>query len=421
MKITFLIRGKHDPATIYLRARTDLNDVKVKTDFKVDSDHWERGKVKLHKIGRTIDAWTNEQNRQNKELVELQKNLDYLRTQITTRYLNDRPILTNNWIREQLNPAESQIMTFGVYVSIYLRLSGISKSTDKKIRSTLNRILAYKDVDLTKVDKSYRRDLQIWLSDQGYAHNTAVKTIKVMQTVCTHAHDNGYKVHLDSLKLSKGLRYQKPPHVFLTPHELAQLEHTEFKNDLHCFTRDWLLISCYTGQRMGDLFAFTKKQINEIEGHRVLSIVQSKTGEPVNIPLTSTVDRILSRYDGDFPPQISKAKSTNEVLYNRHLKTVCKNAGINDIVIANIRSGNRYKVAKVSKWEAVSSHIGRRSFATNYFGKMPTSFIRRVTGHKSEQQLLKYIGKAEVDNLGLIAEIMKENEPSPLSMVAKMS
>ena len=58
-----------------------------------------------------------------------------------------------------------------------------------------------------------------------------------------------------------------------------------------------------------------------------------------------------------------------------------------------------------NKRELVSTHIGRRSFATNHFGKIQTPVLMSQTGHKTEKMFLKYIGKTEKDN----AQILKEH------------
>lgn len=49
------------------------------------------------------------------------------------------------------------------------------------------------------------------------------------------------------------------------------------------------------------------------------------------------------------------------------------------------------------KFELVTSHIGRRSFATNYYGKIATTFLINITGHSSETMFLNYIGKSNKD------------------------
>jgi len=67
-------------------------------------------------------------------------------------------------------------------------------------------------------------------------------------------------------------------------------------------------------------------------------------------------------------------------------------------------SATRKKHGRFAKWELVSSHIGRRSFATNHFGKIPTPIIMAATGHKSESAFLKYIGKGRAEMVSMLAE-----------------
>jgi integrase len=41
----------------------------------------------------------------------------------------------------------------------------------------------------------------------------------------------------------------------------------------------------------------------------------------------------------------------------------------------------------------ISSHDLRRSFATNYFGKIETPILMQITGHSKETTFLSYIGQ----------------------------
>ena len=47
------------------------------------------------------------------------------------------------------------------------------------------------------------------------------------------------------------------------------------------------------------------------------------------------------------------------------------------------------------KWEILSSHIGRRSFATNFYSKIPTALLMEATGHTTENVFLKYINPVD--------------------------
>lgn len=44
------------------------------------------------------------------------------------------------------------------------------------------------------------------------------------------------------------------------------------------------------------------------------------------------------------------------------------------------------------KYEFVTSRIMRRSFASNYFGKIETPLLMNITGHVKESNFLNYIG-----------------------------
>jgi hypothetical protein len=62
------------------------------------------------------------------------------------------------------------------------------------------------------------------------------------------------------------------------------------------------------------------------------------------------------------------------------------------------KTTNRLKVGLYQKYELIASHIGRRSFATNHYGKFPNQVIMKVTGHLTEQQFLEYIGKKDTEH-----------------------
>jgi integrase len=61
----------------------------------------------------------------------------------------------------------------------------------------------------------------------------------------------------------------------------------------------------------------------------------------------------------------------------------------------NNPESNRNVTGIFPKYELVSSHIGRRSFATNYYmsGRYNMSDIMEITGHSSEKTFLLYINK----------------------------
>ena len=119
---------------------------------------------------------------------------------------------------------------------------------------------------------------------------------------------------------------------------------------------------------------------------------------------------MLNKRGGEFPRKISDQK------FNEYVKELCKIIGFTEevegSVMNNIGDDKDKKYRKVKgaypKYMLVSSHIGRRSFATNFYGKIPTPLLMSATGHTTEKQFLEYIKIAEVDSALELAKLYLE-------------
>ena len=82
-----------------------------------------------------------------------------------------------------------------------------------------------------------------------------------------------------------------------------------------------------------------------------------------------------------------------------YIKDVCQEAKLNETISgARINpETSRKENGDFQKWQLVTSHICRRSFATNYYGDIPTGLLLNVTGHSTEKEFLNYIGKTPID------------------------
>ena len=69
-------------------------------------------------------------------------------------------------------------------------------------------------------------------------------------------------------------------------------------------------------------------------------------------------------------------------------------AGIDEWVsgFKNNPKTRRKEIVKAPKYEFVTSHIMRRSFASNYYGKIETPLLMNITGNTKESTFLTYIG-----------------------------
>ena len=70
------------------------------------------------------------------------------------------------------------------------------------------------------------------------------------------------------------------------------------------------------------------------------------------------------------------------------------------------------------KWEITSSHICRRSFASNLYGKLDNLTIMAITGHQTETQFLKYIKITSTEKADKLKEYWnKQNEENNIEEI----
>jgi integrase len=255
-----------------------------------------------------------------------------------------------------------------------------------------------KEYFIKDIDDSFRLNFESYCTQQNYARNTITRAIKAIKTICYHAQANGIDIsrQLSSIKVT----WQKVEKVYLSLEELEKIEKKHLETESLNNAKDWLLISCETGQRVSDFMRFTKEQIRIENGKHLIEFTQVKTDKIMTVPLSKKVLAILKKRKGEFPRAISDQK------YNEYIKDVCKLAGLTQIIKGSLidKKTKRKKTGEFEKWELVSSHIGRRSFATNNYGHIPTSLLIGATGHSTEKMFLEYIGKSDTQKAIQLAE-----------------
>jgi integrase len=262
-----------------------------------------------------------------------------------------------------------------------------------------------KQILIADVNDSFKNEFVSYCKGESYAQNTIQRELAIIKTFCKHARFVGIETHpqLDSLMLEK----EKVSKIYLSFEDLTKIENIskDKLTDSLENAKDWLIISVYTGQRISDFMRFTKEQIRIEDGKHLIEFTQQKTGKNMTVPLHNKVLEILNKRNGSFPYRISDQK------YNDFIKEVCKLAEINEPTTGSkmieTKKGSkiyRKQSGTYKKYELVTSHIGRRSFATNFYGKIPTTYLIYITGHSSEIMFLNYIGKSNKD---LALEITK--------------
>ena len=107
---------------------------------------------------------------------------------------------------------------------------------------------------------------------------------------------------------------------------------------------------------------------------------------------------ILKRNSKCFP------KISSQQAFSKIIKIICKNAGINELVLWERTVGKKVVRKTYQKWQLVSSHTARRTGATNmYLSGIPTARIMLLTGYKTEQSFFKYIRIEKKENAEILS------------------
>lgn len=401
--INFLYRSTKDKSNLNLRLLYRYNGkdyvLGSKTKVEVEKKYWN----KLHKRKSKDIEITNKQTEINVELNKIENH-------ILTAFSNADPEKVNKeWVTTQLdryyNPAKQDraIPTDLInYIDFYInyRKDEVKKTSLQKfnvIKHKLQKLEKFRKrkILISEVNNNFKNEFVRYCKNEMYSQNTIQRELAIIKTFCIHARFLGLETHyqLDSLRLDKA-KVQK---IYLTFDELSRIEeiNRDELTDSLDNARDWLIISCYLGQRISDFMSFTDNQIRVEDDKHFLEFTQMKTNKLTTVPIHPKVMQILEKRNGKFPYKISDQK------YNQYIKEVCKLAGINELVrgsrMVETRKGFRKQEGLFKKYELVTSHIGRRSFATNFYGSIPTVYLINITNHSSEAMFLNYIGKSNKD------------------------
>lgn len=420
-KIKFILQGKSNNSQIYLRLSLSKSvSFKRKTGYFIDSKEWSKA-----------TGYPKTNNPFNKNLKVDLKNLEvYIEKELNKS--NTKGIeVTSLWLQESiakfLGKSDKKELDYLIaYTEQYIeRLKynankdgkkGVSESTIKKRTTILNKLIKFQEKKKVKfrvkdVDLRFREDFIDFLDEEEkLSEGTIGRYLKEVKTICTDAQKNNIEVSSQLIHF-KGFT-SKSYKVTLTFEEIEEIQKVKFKEDTLSVTRDWLIIGCFTGQRVSDLMKMSKSMIEEHHGFEFIVLTQKKTGKIVQIPVHKKVKAILDSYDGNFPPIFSNNESSNSALFNRYLKLVCKEAKLTFLIEGKLRNEEtgRLEEGKFPKYKLVSSHICRRSFATNFYAqkKYPTPLLMNITAHGTEKMFLSYIGKKPIDYGVQLAKIWSE-------------
>jgi hypothetical protein len=407
--ITFLLQSKNAPANIYVQLSLGRGKVfKRKSGFSIDPKDWSKNNYPIDR---------------DEDLKNLKSNLSTLSSHLTKELnystahkidpdgewlqlkINEFNGIISTTLRDHLTNHIQYIVDNAHRIKKANNQIGLSHSRVKSYKLFKNTVIRFQDentkgkpVLIKDVGFQFGEQFADWLFSKNYSTNYVGKNIDNLKAVCRDADKRGINT---SDNLNKITSFSKPIDntevIILSDSEQSRIEKLELSNDALINARKWLLLGCQIGQRFGDLIRVTQDMVKATNGIKVIEIRQQKTGKLVAIPLMPKAIEII---ENEMPYPIASQN------FNQHIKTLCKLAELNEPTkgskyIKEDGKKNKYRVKTPGvypKWQLIGSHICRRSFASNFYTKIPTPILISITGHSTEKMFLRYIGRTSLDN-----------------------
>ena len=340
------------------------------------------------------------------EYVEFNAMLNTIETTINNiyrRFFNDNIIPTPKLLKEELDSvlvSKQQVLKeldFFNFVSDLINSSTKEERTTSQYKQTLRVLKEYerdikKEISFDSINMDFYDSFVGYLRRRGYSENTIGGYIKEIKVFMNEALDRKLTSNTEFRNRRFKTLSETTDKIYLNLDEVQKMYDLDLsKNKRLEKVRDLFVIGCYTGLRFSDLSQITSKNI--INNGTQLKVKTEKTGEFVVIPLHKTIKEIIQKYDNEIPPAPSNQKM------NDYIKEVAELAGIKDTVSLSITKGGEKQTTVCEKWEQVTVHTARRSFATNmYLLDIPTISIMKITGHRTEKAFLLYIKISQEEN-----------------------
>lgn len=393
---TFVLKNPSgiDPTLVYLIFRYNTVKLKYSTGLKIKPKFWNPKREKQR--AKEVKDFT-----EHAEFNTLLDNLEKIAHNEYRRLLNDKIPPTPDLIkialddfRQKGNKRGKDLISFGEYIKDN---TDRKPATKKQLGQCIRLLKEFKQetnksLHLDSIDLDFYDEFVDFLIKKDYGKNTIGTLIKNIKVFMNEAVDRNITTNLQFKNRRFKTVEENSETIYLSLAEIKTIYELDFtKKPYLDRVRDLFIIACYTGLRFSDLVELKKDNISK-DGSTV-KVRTIKTGELVIIPLHTYVKNILEKYAG-MPPQLISNQKMNE-----YLKEIGEEAEIDEPIVISGTKGGVLKTETFKKWQLITTHTARRSFATNaYLQNVPVISIMKITGHRTEKSFMKYIKISQEDN-----------------------
>ena len=414
-KATFNLREPNGerPTTIFLVYRTIEGKqlkINIGTEYKVYPKHWNSETQRAKTDNSLAQIYVDNYTKVNARIKECQKLFDEWKDYIAnnTHQIYDSETLLRKYIDGETTTLErNPIDWFRHCIDEISTAKESSKAQYKRDVTVFERFIKEKKIRLNTFSQ-FNYDILKKYEAYLIEKEEKIKTInnKISTLIIFLNHAENYS--LIDLKANRITKYRKlkdevkdDDSIYLTEEEIKKIYNLELVGKKKT-VRDIFIVQYYLGQRISDMGNLKNATIRENE----IELYQKKTNTLVTIPIINpTVTAILAEYDYSFPEKTVNDNSAQNLL----LKEIAKEAGINEEVSYREQKGTTIEIKKAEKWELITTHTARHSFATNMLLKgYPKEMIKKITGHKTDSAFQTYNNITSKDASKFILE--KENE-----------
>lgn len=320
--------------------------------------------------------------------------------------------------KKRFNQESKKQTSFFQYAETFISEAKKEKGHEyaNSFRTILNKLMEY-DPQLTfeRIDKPFYRNFKIWLEKQGYSKNYVGSMIRDLKRILNRATDDDintntvfenfsvdaedvFNIYLSEKEIEKIYNLQiTDSDIVMLQQEGEEEEVFLSKSNIYRQktaldrARKLFVIGCWTGLRVENYLSIDPDIQVDLK-NKVLHAIANKNGPKLEIPLHKLVRKIIME-DG-FPKPISQQK------LNKQIKVLGKLAGITEPIMYSKTIGGKRKTFSKPKYEMITTHTARRSFASNLtLAGVPKQYTMAVTGHRTERSFNKYIQAVLKDQL----------------------
>jgi site-specific recombinase XerD len=363
----------------------------------------------------------------NKRLVNIEKAINDLVDSVDPFQLTNETFAQG--INQMLYGKPQTKTSFFDYAEEFVKQARQNKGHEfaNSFRTVLNKLREF-DPNLTfeRIDKKFYRDFVTWLQGKGFSANYTGSMIRDLKRILNKATED--EINTSSTFESFKVMAEDVFNIYLTEEEIERIYNVQITEKiiielqkenkrkqlqkqmkavgdqvdvlitkaninrqieaLHR-ARKLFVVGCWTGLRVENYLSIDPELQFDLEKGFIHAIA-NKNGPKLKIPMHKLVRQIIER-DG-FPPTISQQK------FNKQIKIIGQIAQINENVIFSRTEGGKRVEYSQPKYELITTHTARRSFASNLLSRgIPKQFIMAVTGHTTEKSFNKYTQAIQKD------------------------